>query len=86
MVERGERVESPLASPSWPRLAGFAALLLPFDDHVILDGFHALDLARNFDGLVDIGARSDEAVQLNNAFVSCDVDFGQLQRRFFKNC
>jgi len=61
---------------SGKRLAGPADLLRSFEDHVVLDRFHALYTFGNLDSLVDIGARPDKASQLNHALGSFDVDFG----------
>ncbi len=56
------------------------------DPHIILDRFHTADTACDFDCLVDIGLRADEATQLNDTFESFNIDFCGFQGGLVKNC
>src|SRR5512139_1573555 len=53
--------------------------------HVVLDGFHALDAACQFDRSIRLGLRTDETTQLNLAVIRGDLDVQNLGQRIFDN-
>ena len=76
----GQLRSEPFPGPDGPEISSRLMTdgLPSLEPHGILDGHHALDTARDADGLVNIFLRVDEAAQLHNALESFDVNL----RRF----
>src|SRR5512135_305495 len=53
--------------------------------HVVLDGFHALDAARQFERSIRLCLRTDEAAQLHFAVVGGDLDIQNLRQGILKD-
>jgi len=53
--------------------------------HIVLDGFHALDLSHDFHRFVDVGLGVDEATQLNGTLEGFNVDLEGFKGGFVKN-
>src|SRR5471032_275256 len=56
-----------------------------FQTDVVVDFFHAVDVACHVDGFVDVVLGGDEAAQLDLALIGFNVDLGNLQRRFVED-
>ena len=52
--------------------------------HIVLDGFHTLNLSRDFHRFVDVGLGADEAAQLNDTLEGFNVDLGGFKGGFVK--
>ena len=53
--------------------------------HIILDGFHTLDLLRDFHRLVDVVLGVDETAQLNDTLKGINFDLQGFKAGFVKN-
>ena len=68
-----------------PGKPDFPSVLL--QQHVVSDGFHAVDSFRDGDGFANFGSCARKPAKLHRTLVSLDIDFCRLEIRFIqKRC